>query len=162
MTTKNDFTPEEWNVLRDAPHTVGLAVAVAGASGMIGTMKEAWSSAAAVLDGLKAENPIIQGLAAKEEIKAAQAKLQESVRAGEYKTVQQRVMDLAAQSAHDAIALLQAKGTPSDVDAYRTYLKGVAERVANAAKEGGFLGFGGERVSEGERAMLQRLDESMA
>jgi len=33
----------------------------------------------------------------------------------------------------------------------------VAENVAKAAKEGGFLGFGGERVSEGEKALFADL-----
>jgi hypothetical protein len=30
--------------------------------------------------------------------------------------------------------------------------------VANASTEGGFLGFGGERVSEGERQFLAQLN----
>ena len=33
----------------------------------------------------------------------------------------------------------------------------VAEHVANAAKEGSFFGFGGERVSAGEKAFLDEL-----
>ena len=33
----------------------------------------------------------------------------------------------------------------------------VAEKAANASKEGGFLGFGGERVSAGEQAFLDQL-----
>jgi hypothetical protein len=41
-------------------------------------------------------------------------------------------------------------------------LGGIAERIANASKEGGFLGFGGERVSEGERQFLDRLKGLLA
>lgn len=162
MTTQIDFTPEEWNVLRDAPHAVGLAVAVAGSSGLTGTMKEAWSSAAAILEGLKSDNPLIQRLADKEEVKAAQAKLQETVRSGDFKTVSTRIQDIAAERAHQAVRLLREKGTPADVEAFRAFLQGVGQRVAQAAKEGSFLGIGGERVSENERAMLQRLEQALS
>jgi hypothetical protein len=33
----------------------------------------------------------------------------------------------------------------------------VAQAAADAAKEGGFLGFGAEQVSKGEQAMLEQL-----
>ena len=41
-------------------------------------------------------------------------------------------------------------------------VKSLGKRVAEAAKEGSFLGFGGERVSEGERQMLAKLDRALA
>lgn len=37
----------------------------------------------------------------------------------------------------------------------------VGEKVAAAAKEGGFLGFGGTRVSEQERSALQDLTSTL-
>jgi hypothetical protein len=37
----------------------------------------------------------------------------------------------------------------------------IADRTANAAKEGSFLGFGGERVSEGERAVIKRISQAL-
>jgi len=37
-----------------------------------------------------------------------------------------------------------------------------AQRTANAAKEGGFLGFNAERVSEGEQKMLDKLGEVLS
>jgi len=40
-------------------------------------------------------------------------------------------------------------------------VRGLGERVANAAKEGAFLGFGGERVSDAERRMLAGLDDAL-
>jgi hypothetical protein len=33
----------------------------------------------------------------------------------------------------------------------------VAENAANASKEGGFLGFGGDRVGAGEQAFLEQV-----
>ena len=159
--TKSSYAVDEWNVLRDAPHAVGLAVAVAGASGFAGTMKEAWASASAILEGMKSDNDILKNVASKDEARAAQAALRDEVREGEFKTVSARVQDLAVERAGAALTLLKAKGTQQDVDAYRAFLLGIADRVASAAKEGSFLGFGGERVSEGEKAMLARLEQTI-
>jgi len=37
-----------------------------------------------------------------------------------------------------------------------------AQAAADAAKEGGFMGFGAEQVSAGEQAMLERVREAVA
>ena len=54
-------------------------------------------------------------------------------------------------------AIVSAKASPEDAEAYRTWLKDAAREAADAAKEGGFLGFHAERVSENEQQMLERL-----
>ena len=38
--------------------------------------------------------------------------------------------------------------------AYKTWLAGIAKAVAEAAPEGGFLGFGGTQVSDAEKATV--------
>jgi len=42
---------------------------------------------------------------------------------------------------------------------FSEWLKAAAQRAATAAKEGGFLGFDAQRVSEGEQQMLEQLGE---
>ena len=37
----------------------------------------------------------------------------------------------------------------------------IAEKVANASTEGGFLGFGGERLSAPEKALLTQIHEAL-
>ena len=56
-------------------------------------------------------------------------------------------------------ALLVEKTTPEETDEFREWLKAAAQRAALAAKEGGFLGFNAQRVSENEQQMLERLGE---
>jgi hypothetical protein len=56
-------------------------------------------------------------------------------------------------------ALLIEKTTPEEAGQFREWLKSAAQRAALAAKEGGFLGFNAERVSEGEQRMLDTLGE---
>ena len=53
--------------------------------------------------------------------------------------------------------LLNDKASPDEVDAYKRFVLTVAEAAANAHKEGGFMGVGGKRVSEGEQAALDEI-----
>ena len=55
-----------------------------------------------------------------------------------------------------AAAVLDAKGG-ADAVPFKTWLAGVAKAVAEAAPEGGFLGFGGTQVSEAEKATVAQI-----
>jgi hypothetical protein len=57
--------------------------------------------------------------------------------------------------------ILNAKATGEEADAFRRWLLEVAQAAANAAKEGGFMGFHAVRVSEGEEKMLQQMRETL-
>ena len=57
----------------------------------------------------------------------------------------------------EALALLGTKATPEELASYKQMIVMVAEKTAKASKEGGFLGFGGERVSAGEQAFLDQV-----
>ena len=52
------------------------------------------------------------------------------------------------------MAALLANKAPADAVAYKTWLAGIAKAVAEAAPEGGFLGFGGTQVSDAEKATV--------
>jgi hypothetical protein len=53
-------------------------------------------------------------------------------------------------------ALLDAKA-PADAGAYKAWLCHLANAVAQAAPEGGFLGFGGTQVSLAEKASVAQI-----
>ena len=65
------------------------------------------------------------------------------------------------QDCRTAAALVDERSEPSDAAAYKEWSVAIARQVAEAAKEGGFLGFGGERVSAEERAMLARIERAL-
>jgi len=46
---------------------------------------------------------------------------------------------------------------PNDAKEFKLFLKSIAHRVAETSKEGGFLGFGGERVTAAEQSFLDEL-----
>jgi hypothetical protein len=51
---------------------------------------------------------------------------------------------------------------PEQAGAFRAFLLDVAQKTAEASREGGFLGFGGERVSEAERRALDQIAAVLA
>jgi hypothetical protein len=55
-----------------------------------------------------------------------------------------------------------AAKSPEDADAFSSWLLECAQRAAEAAKEGGFLGWHAVRVSEGEQRMLDELRSALA
>ena len=161
MATKTDFSDVEWEALRDAPHLVAFAVATADSSGPIGTIKEAFAPIGAIVEAAKGENRLLRSICDNVELKAAQQSLRSSIKITDAKTLRDDLQSRAADKAREATAALQQKGSPGDVDAFRTLLVNIADRTAKAAKEGGFLGFGGEWVSEGERAVINRISKAM-
>jgi hypothetical protein len=161
MAKKTDFTAQEWEALRDAPHFVTFAVATAGASGPFGSMKEAFAPAMAIVEATKGGNELLRAICDRAELKAAQQALRGSITAKDMKSLREELQSMAEKKARAATTILQDKGSPEDADAYRTFLVDIAERTAKAAKEGGFLGFGGEWVSEGERAVLSRISQAV-
>ncbi|WP_244496171.1 hypothetical protein [Ensifer sp. Root31] len=50
---------------------------------------------------------------------------------------------------------------PDDASAFAAWLYQISQRVAEAAKEGGFLRFGGVAVSEAEKATLSEISAAL-
>jgi hypothetical protein len=66
-------------------------------------------------------------------------------------------MKAAALAALSAAARIVESRAPDDAPAFKAFLNGVAVKVAEASKEGGFLGFGGVAVSDAEKATLDEV-----
>jgi hypothetical protein len=157
MTGKADFSEEEWTRLKRGPFVAGMAISLADPGGPIELVKETAATVKAV-----------QAAAASGAHGALVTALAQEVVA-ETKTRQNPLHDfkpqgaLASQQIFDELTavnqIVSEKATPDDADAYREWLKAAARDAADAAKEGGFLGFRAERVSEGEQRMLDRLAE---
>lgn len=162
MTTKTDFSTAEWEVLRDAPHLLILAMTLADDSGLFGTIAEAMAPSGPMTVALHGSNRLLRELCEKEEIKTAIASVKNRAQAaGDLASIQATVRKDAIDIARTALDILRQKGSPEDTVAYREFLITLGEKVANAAKEGTFLGFGGERVSEHERELLAELAKAV-
>jgi hypothetical protein len=57
--------------------------------------------------------------------------------------------------------LLEKKATPEEATEMKLWLAQIAQKTAEATKEGGFLGFGGTLVSEEEKAAIAKVNSSL-
>ena len=58
--------------------------------------------------------------------------------------------------------IVAAKATAEETAAFGAWMVAVAQAAADAAKEGGFMGFHAVRVSEREQAMLDQVRSTVA
>ena len=160
MLTKNDFPAADWNTLRDTQHLVGLATLMAESSGL-GTIKESIALAQGIMENQSSEFPFIRDLTGKTEMEAAQGSLRQRLGGPEAKPTKEGLQQLALEQVRASMTILSGKASKEESDAYSKLLYGLADTVANAAKEGGFLGVGGTRVSPGEQRFLDQLRDTL-
>ena len=155
MLTKNDFSSTEWQTLRDAPYLIGLATLVAGSSGL-GSVRESMAIARGIIEGQSSDVALVRDLTNHTEMQEAQSSMRDRLGGLDANVSKDRLKSLALERAAAAISVIDAKGR-EEGSAVRQWLYSIAERVAKAAKEGGFLGFGGTQVSEDEQTFLKDL-----
>src|SRR5262249_18402890 len=155
MTTKADFTEEEWARLGRAPLVAGMAISLADPGGPIEALKETSATIKTVLEEAQggAHGEFVQAVA---KDVAERVQHRENPLAGFKPKGSQAGVEILDEL-RGVNALLVEKTTPEEADQFREWLKSAAQNAANAAKEGGFFGFKAEIVSEGEQKMLDRL-----
>lgn len=149
MTEKAEFNAEEWSTVLQGPAIAALRVITAERGG---TIRETYQMGKAyaeerqnhdnseLLDAIVAEQP--------------------QVKPGEY-TDPVEIETAGMEKLRDAVAILERAGTSIEVDDYKRFAYAMADRVARAHKEGGFLGIGGKEVSEDERAALDQIAQTL-
>jgi len=158
MTTQAAFTAEEWTLLRILPSLVAGGVSAADPSGIFGSIKEAASGMTGMVRSLQ-EGSNIELLKAMLADRSMPGIPDPKTMLGEGGREQQMANLKAAVLARigEAVSLLSRKASPDEARAYKQMVMGVAEKAANASKEGGFLGFGGVRVSTAEQSFLNEV-----
>ncbi len=165
---KDQFTEDEWFLISSVPTMVGAAMAGAGKSGIIGTAKEAMASMKSLAAGRNEfpDNELIGAVLIKAE-SFSDAKEQ----AGAYRekamaqfkenniTSPEEFNAYTLDNAHKALTLVQQKRGDKESVEYQQWCINVAKKVAEAASEGGFMGFGGEQVSDNEKALMAELQK---
>ncbi len=145
MTKKADFNAEEWSLVLAGPPIAGMIVITAQRGGTLRetiSMGKAYNEAreqqgsSELLDEIVSANPEIDP---KEFDSAEQLRTK------------------GVERLRDAVALLEGKATPEEVAGYRSFVVSLAQRVAEAHKEGGFLGVGGKEVGEAEQTALDEI-----
>ena len=143
MTSKADFTEEEWELVLEGPTTAGMLVLMAARGGSI---RESFSMAKAYAEARKQHG---------------ESELLDDVVSTKPKVDRTRHSSLDELREHglgelrDVVRLLESKATPEELGDYRRFVLGLAERVAAAHREGG------QDISEQERAAIAEIEAAL-
>lgn len=169
MSIATRFSEEEQLLLTTIPSTIGSAMAFSESSGVFGTMKEMMANVKSVLAGAKdyPNNDIIKDVLPNLEDRKEAMEKAKAVRDAAMSRMKEKGIDsydkLRSQLVEDCRTvsdMLASKASDQEAAEYKEWAMSIAEKVATAAKEGGFLGFGGEQVSEGEKATYREVADA--
>jgi len=156
MAAKDAFTAEEWARVVAAPMLAGIAVTAAEPGGLWGAVKESVAVAGAVRAAKADADPLVAEVAAAYETAEGRDMARAALKSQARGKKPAEVVE-AAIGELSAVASLVAAKAPAAGPGFRDWLKAIAAKVAEAGAEGGFLGFGGEKVSAAETATLERI-----
>ena len=155
MTHSASFSPVEWTILTELPIRVLAAAIQADKSGEIGMLMQ---QATGLTELSSRSNEYSSS-----ELVQRVFEHYKSQGDGEAQTLQlseqwiERLLPDTLERARQASEILDEKADPADAAAYKLWLLETAAAVCAATTTGGFLGIGGERISEKEQAYLDEL-----
>ena len=170
MTIKDAFNDDEWFLLSAMPGMIGAAMSNAAPSGIIGTIKEMSAGMRASVHA-REEHPdseLINALLskaenwdqAKDKVADYRERAHKRVRESNISS-REELQAMAIEDCRAATALVNERCSESEAHAYKQWTVDIALAVAEAAKEGSILGFGGELVSPQELDLLHRIESPL-
>jgi hypothetical protein len=150
MTRRAEFNADEWATVVDGPIYAALRV-IAASHG--GRLRESLAMGRAYQDarGRQGESELLDDL----------VKSPPAIDAEEVRHAQGDIAEVTTQHLRDAAGLVAAKATPAEADSYKTFVMTVAQAVASAHKEGGFLGIGGKQITDAENQALDEISTAL-
>jgi len=159
MTTKVDYSSDEWQTLVAMPAVVGLAVVLAEGSGRRGRKQEMEELAASAAAAAKEfpDNALVQAVLPDAEAAAAS----DQVQAYRREKRSAKALEIAISWCEKVNAILNAKSSFLEADGYKRFVLETGLKVAMVSADAEYLGIGGEKVSHGERKTLLKLVEAL-
>jgi hypothetical protein len=139
MTTSADFTPEEWEIVREGPTSAGMIVSTADRGG---TFREVFAIAKAYTEARQehGDSELLDELVShKPEMDRTKAHSTEELK------------EHGLQRIREAVALVEQKATPQELDDYRRFVVSLAQRVAAAKSD----------TSEAETAAVAAIETAL-
>jgi hypothetical protein len=139
MTTSADFTPEEWEVVREGPTSAGMIVSTAQRGG---TFREAFAMAKAYAEARQehGDSELLDELVShKPDMDHTRTHSAEELK------------EHGLQRIREAVAVVEQKATPQELDEYRRFVVSLAQRVAAAKSD----------VSEAETAAIAEISAAL-
>ena len=154
MTTKSDFTEDEWSRIVRAPFVAGMAITLADPGGPIEATKETLATLKSATNPPSREQLLAEVAL---EIQAMTQKKQSPL--GGYRPAADGppLGEQVLEELRSVQTLVAAKAEAEEAAAFAQWLVAAAQAAADAAKEGGFMGIGAKQVSDREESMLTQV-----
>jgi hypothetical protein len=139
MTTSADFAPEEWEIVREGPTSAGMIVSTADRGG---TFREVFAIAKAYTEARQehGDSELLDELVShKPEMDRTKAHSTEELK------------EHGLQRIREAVALVEQKATPAELDDYRRFVVSLAQRVAAAKSD----------TSDAETAAIAEIEAAL-
>lgn len=143
MTGQADFTEQEWKSVLEAPPSAGLIVLTAQRGG---SFRETFAIAKSYTEARQqhGQSELL------DEVASAKPAMDHT----RYHSPDE-LRQHGLQQLRDAVALLEQKATPQEVDDFRRFVVTLAKNVANAHREGDVA------VSNAERAAVEEITAAL-
>jgi fumarylacetoacetate (FAA) hydrolase family protein len=159
VSSKSDYTPEEWKMVVAAPYYAAMFIIVADMN--LTYFQEIAALGKAILESASAsDSDLIKGVAVdfssketQDEIKPELDKLKSQK---DFAALKKAMVDYITSTAD----LVASKSAQDGAD-YCRWLVHLAQKTAEGSKEGGFLGIGAVRVSDSEQAALDEMADKL-
>lgn len=163
MTIKDSFSEDEWARIVRAPFVAGFAVTAADPGGLIGAVQESSAMVQSVREAQAsaADGSLIQNVAATFMTAEGRSTAQSGLKALIKGRTPTQASAAAVAELQATMSMLRTKA-PAEAAALAQFVRDTAQNVASAAREGGFLGFGGEKISDAERKTLADIDAAVS
>ena len=158
MTVKSDFSEAEWARVVRAPMVAGLAISLADRGGPIEAAKESMAALKSATSPPSREQLLTEVAL---DI-SAQTQQRHNPLSGYRPSGGEPPGEQVLAELRDVQRIVAAKATPEETAAFGGWLVVAAQAAADAAKEGGFMGFGAEQVSAREQEMLDQLQAALS
>jgi hypothetical protein len=150
MTSKADFNAEEWSIIVEGPLYAGMRVVSAERGG---ALRESMAMGRVYQEARSAHGA--------SELLDELVKSPPSLDPDRLRDAGGDIAAAVSQRLREAMGIVEAKATSAEVDAYKRFVMTVAQAVASAHKEGGFLGIGGKEISDAENQALDEISTAL-
>ncbi|MCC7023114.1 MAG: hypothetical protein IT338_09810 [Thermomicrobiales bacterium] len=164
MTTRTDFSDDEWRLLTSMPQLAALGAMAAENDGPVSSTRELWASTNELFEAAKdgyPDNALVQAIAAAIGRHDDGAGLPAAdFDATGQEALHMAVVEKALQTAPEVDRILDDRAMPEEAAGYREWIMGIARAGVEAAKTG-FLGLSGARVTQRESLFLNQLSTAL-
>jgi hypothetical protein len=159
MSVKEDYSPEEWNSILTAPYYASMLIVVSDFNlNFLSEVSAMMQNVVASVEGSQSEfiRQVAADFSQKDNQESIKSELEKLQGEKDPAALKDAMLDYVRSAVDTAAAKSQ-----EDSQTFSQWLVYLAQKTADASKEGGFLGFGAVRVSEQEQAALDELADTL-